>query len=198
MKLVYFILVVLLSGCTIQGNAIYSQGLITGWQHNDFKNTLHGVEIFFSVENRDYIKLDETFVGVTTKDRKLGIVPAIGNKPFKVKVEVKTTNQEVYIKQNATLVLNGNEFLPSKIKVGVDSVKSGRVSNDVLVSDYDNFMYIDNTLEGIDHNWLWLEFDIATPHPNQKFTLFLDINNGDNKETLEANFNAKKISIYHH
>ncbi|MDR6984486.1 hypothetical protein J2X32_003130 [Rheinheimera pacifica] len=198
MKKINLVFVFILSACTVQGKAIYSQGVISGWEHNGFKNTKNGVEILFSVENRDYITLDETLVGITTKDRKSGINSAIGKKPFIVKVELKTTNEYVYIKQNAKLILDGKEYMPLKVEKGIDRVLSGRVKSEVLSPDYDGFMLIDNALDGIDHNWLWLEFDIATPHPNQNFTLFLDVKNDESYETLEANFAAKVISIHHH
>ncbi len=198
MKLFYMILVIFLSGCSVQGNVVSSQGLVKGWEYSGFRSIKNGVEVIFYAENDAYISLNEKLVGVTTKDRKAGMTPVIGKKPFLIIVKVKTINADVYIKQNAKLILDGKEYLPNKVKKGVDKVVSGRISDDVIASNYDDFMHVNNMLEGIDHNWLWLEFDMAAPHPSQKFTLFVEMKNGGNEEILEANFNSKEMSIYHH
>ena len=198
MKFLNLIIVVFLSACAVQGNVLSSKGLINGWDHSGFRNMRDGVEILFYVDNDDRIRLDETLVGITINDRLKDFEPQIGKKPFLIRVSVNTIGSDVYIKQNAKLTLEGIEYLPSKVKVGTDKVKSGRVSNEVSPSHYDDFMGIDNTLQGNDFNWLWLEFDIATPHPNQSFKLNLELKNSERKEVLEANFNAKKMNIYHH
>ena len=198
MKFLYLIIVVFLSACAVQGNVLSSQGLINGWDHSGFRNMKDGVVMVFHVENKDRIKLAETLVGITIKDRLEDLEPDIGKKPFLIRVSVNAIGSDVYIKQNAKLTLEGTVYLPRKVKVGTDKVKSGRVSNEVSASHYDDFMGIDNTLQGNDFNWLWLEFDIATPHPNQSFKLNLELKNGERKEVLEANFNLKQQNIYHH
>lgn len=70
MRGLILVLLVVIGGCSVQGSAIFSQGLVTNWNHDGFKSLKDGVEIMFSVENRDYEKLDETLVGVSTRDRK--------------------------------------------------------------------------------------------------------------------------------
>ncbi len=198
MRLLILIVVVFLTSCTVTGNAISSQGLVHGWEHSGFRNIKSDIELVFYVENDDYISLNETLVGVKTKDRKADMEPAIGKKPFLIRVKVKASKPDVYLQQNARLVLAGKEYAPIKVKKGIDRVLSGRKSHDIKRTDYDEFMAVDNTLEGIDHNWLWFEFDVETPHPSQSFSMYLELRDSGNVEVIEANFNAKQMNIYHH
>ncbi len=198
MRLLVLIITVFFTGCTIEGSVISSQGLVQGWEHSGFRNIKSDIELVFYVENDDYLSLNETLVGIKTKDRKIDMEPAIGNKPFLIRVKVKSSKPDVYLKQNATLVLAAKEYHPIKVKKGIDRVLSGRETHDIKLLDYETFMSIDNTLEGIDHNWLWLEFDIETPHPSQSFSMYLELRDHGNVEALVVDFNAKEMNIYHH
>jgi hypothetical protein len=197
-KIVYIVLIVLLSGCSVKGEVIYSQGLIVDWAHSDFKNSNDGVEILFSVENKEYLKLNETLLGVVTKDRMLNVESRIGKKPFIIKVEVKSNDNNIYIRQNSKLIMMEEGLFPNKIKIGVDKIKSGRISRELVGKEYSEYLHINNKLEEFDHDWLWFEFDTITPHPSTIFTLLLDVKNGENKRTIKAIFSPEVVNIYHH
>ena len=198
MRLLVLIVTIFLTGCTVRGNVISSQGLIEGWQHSGFKSINNDIQMLFYVENDDYLSLDETLVGVTTKDRKASMKTSIGKKPFLIRVKIETNKPNVYLQQTARLVIADQEYQPILVKKGIDRVSTGRESYQVKLAEYQAFMAVDHTLQEIDHNWLWFEFDLKTPHPNQSFSMYLRLKDNGVEQVLTANFNPKQMGIYHH
>ena len=198
MRLLVLIVTIFLTGCTVRGNVISSQGLIEGWQHSGFKSINNDIQMLFYVENDDYLSLDETLVGVTTKDRKASMKTSIGKKPFLIRVKIETNKPNVYLQQTARLVIADQEYQPMLVKKGIDRVSTGRESYQVKLAEYQAFMAVDHTLQEIDHNWLWFEFDLKTPHPNQSFSMYLRLKDNGVEQVLTANFNPKQMGIYHH
>ena len=198
MKIIILVFALAISGCTVQGQLVSSQGLIQGWEHKGFKNKKNGLELSFYAENDRYVYLHEKFFGVTTKDKALNVNNSIGKKNFLIRVKINAANDSSYIKQNAKLLLGSREYSPIKVKRGTDTALSGRIEFEIKPSEYGSYFKVNPYLKGGDHNWLWFEYDVETPGPQKMFSLLFDVKGSGKLQRLKVDFKPKLLGIYHH
>jgi len=117
MRYLFIGVLIFLTSCANNYTYHESLGFIEGWGKKGNLSVNNGISASFTVNNWYAAKREERIVGVSLSRRDVGESKIVGEKPFIVSTNV-TTDNSFFLKNDATLMIDGDTYHASKIVFG--------------------------------------------------------------------------------